>query len=135
MIRNPKHTWHRGILTWRRAAPSLAQFGFSLIEMAVVMVILAMLIGGLFSPLTAQIDQRNMNETRKSLFEIKQALIGFAVTSGRLPCPAVSAANGDEKVTCVALADRHGYIPWAKLGVPKLDAWGHIFRYSVAPQI
>ena len=133
MIRNYRHTWHRDILTWRKVIPSSAQHGFSLVEMAVVMVILAMLIGGLLSPLTAQIDQRNMNETQKSLFEIKQALTGFAVTTGRLPCPAISASNGDEKVTCVALADRHGYIPWAMLGVPKLDAWGRMFRYSVTP--
>lgn len=95
------------------------------------MVILAMLIGGLVVPLTAQIDQRDMNETRKSLSEIKEALMGFAITSGRLPCPAISSTNGDEKLTCVVLADRHGYIPWAKLGVSKLDAWGNIFRYSV----
>jgi len=45
----------------------------------------------------------------------------------------VSAANGDEMAACIAVADRHGYIPWAKLGVPKLDAWGNIFRYSVTP--
>lgn len=117
----------------QRMIPWSVQHGFSLVEMAVVMVIIAMLIGGLISPLTAQIDQRNMNETRRSLSEIKEALIGFAVTTGRLPCPAVSAANGDEKAACVAVADRHGYIPWAKLGVAKLDAWGHIFRYSVTP--
>ncbi|TFH07555.1 MAG: prepilin-type N-terminal cleavage/methylation domain-containing protein [Nitrosomonadales bacterium] len=131
MSRNFSQSWHYGILTWKRAIPRSVQYGFSLIEMAVVMVILAMLIGGLIAPLTAQIDQRNMNETRDSISEIKKALIGFAVTTGRLPCPAVSAVNGDEKVTCIALADRHGYIPWAKLGVPKLDAWGHMFRYSV----
>ena len=117
----------------QRMAPKLVQRGFSLVEMAVVMVILTMLIAGLISPLTAQIDQRNMNETRRSLSDIKEALIGFAVTTGRLPCPAVSSANGDEKVACTAVADRHGYIPWAKLGVPKLDAWGNIFRYSITP--
>ena len=131
MSRNSRHTWHCDILAWQRAIPRPAQYGFSLVEMAVVMVILAMLIGGLVVPLTAQIDQRDMNETRKSLSEIKEALMGFAITSGRLPCPAISSTNGDEKLTCVVLADRHGYIPWAKLGVSKLDAWGNIFRYSV----
>ncbi|TDI81398.1 MAG: prepilin-type N-terminal cleavage/methylation domain-containing protein [Betaproteobacteria bacterium] len=134
MSRNSRRTWHCDILfSWQRAIPRSAQYGFSLVEMAVVMVILAMLLGGLLVPLTAQIDQRNMNETRKSLSEIKEALVGFSITSGRLPCPAISSTNGDEKITCVVLADRHGYIPWAKLGVSKLDAWGHIFRYSVTP--
>ena len=103
MSKNSRHTSHCNILAWQRAIPSSTQYGFSLIEMAVVMIILAMLLGGLVAPLTAQIDQRNMNETRQSLAEIKEALIGFAVTSGRLPCPAISAANGDEKVTCVVL--------------------------------
>ena len=121
------------IHTWQKMIPRLVQRGFSLVEMAVVMVILALLIGGLIAPLTAQIDQRNMNETRRSLSEIKEALIGFAVTTGRLPCPAVSSANGDEKAACISATDRHGYIPWAKLGVTKLDAWGNIFRYSVTP--
>ena len=121
------------IHAWQRMVPKLVQHGFSLVEMAVVLVILTMLIAGLISPLTAQIDQRNMNETRRALSEIKEALIGFAVTTGRLPCPAISAANGDEKAVCTAVADRHGYIPWAKLGVPKLDAWGNIFRYSITP--
>ena len=106
--------------------------GFSLIEMAIVMLVIGLLLGGLLTPLTVQIDQQRYNETQKSLAEIKEALIGFAIVNGRLPCPAISPASGAEMPTCPP-ASRDGYIPWTTLGVPKLDAWGHIFRYSVTP--
>ena len=108
------------------------QRGFSLIEMAIVMLVIGLLVGGLLAPLNAQIDQQRTNETQKSLAEIKEALVSFAVVNGRLPCPAISAASGAEMAACPA-ASREGYIPWATLGVSKLDAWGHIFRYSVTP--
>jgi type II secretory pathway pseudopilin PulG len=59
--------------------------GFTLAELAVVLVIVSLLIGGLLVPLSAQIDQRNYNETQQQISEIREALIGFAVVNGRLP--------------------------------------------------
>jgi prepilin-type N-terminal cleavage/methylation domain-containing protein len=109
--------------------------GFTLVEMAIVLVILGLLLAGLLMPLSAQVDQRKISETQKAMDEIRDALIGFAVANGRLPCPAISAGNGQEDVTggvCTG-GKRVGFIPWATLGVSKLDAWGHIFRYSVTP--
>lgn len=62
--------------------------GFTLTELAVVMAIVALLLGGLLVPLTAQMDLRNRQETERSLAAIREALIGFAAIHGRLPCPA-----------------------------------------------
>lgn len=108
--------------------------GFTLVEMAIGMMIIALLLGSILVPLSAQVEQRKISETQKVLDETKEALIGFALAHGYLPCPAVSATNGDEARnsggTC---ANRYGFIPWAALGSPKLDAWGHIIRYSVSP--
>ena len=106
--------------------------GFTLIEMAIVLLIITLLLSGLLVPLSTQVEQRKIAETQKSLEEIKEALIGFAIINGRLPCPAKSATEGDENV-CTGAQPRTGFIPWAALGVPKLDGWGHIFRYSVTP--
>ena len=64
------------------------QLGFSLIEMAIVLFIVALLLGGLLPTVSSQIEQQHTNETRKQLDEIQQALLGFAVINGRLPCPA-----------------------------------------------
>ena len=108
--------------------------GFTLVEMAIVLVIIGLLLGGLLMPLQAQIDNQRIKETQKALDEVKEALIGFAVANGRLPRPATSATNGAENpATCPTDAACSGFIPWATLGVTKLDAWGKIIRYSVNP--
>jgi prepilin-type N-terminal cleavage/methylation domain-containing protein len=109
--------------------------GFTLVEMAVVLVIVGLMLGGLLVPLSAQMDQRNYSETRKSMDEIKEALIGYALSHGYFPCPAISASNGAEDRDLVTKqctgGNRVGFLPWAELGVTQLDGWGHLFRYSV----
>src|SRR4029078_12181443 len=65
--------------------------------------------------------------------ETREALLGFALSKGYLPCPAISETNGAEDRTggtCTG-GKRSGFIPWETLGVAKLDAWGRILRYSV----
>lgn len=69
----------------RRPAP-----GFSLVELAIVLFVVSLLIGGLLMPLSAQYEIRGRQETDKALANIREALIGFAVVNGRLPCPAVA---------------------------------------------
>ena len=107
--------------------------GFTLIELAVALVVVALVLGSIFVPLTTQVQQRKVSDTQKSLDEIKEALTGFAIANGYLPCPAISATNGLEDKTAGVCTGgkRQGFIPWVTLGVSKLDAWGHVFRYSV----
>lgn len=101
--------------------------GFTLTELAVVLLIIALLIGGLLMPLSAQVDLRNASDTSKSLADIREALLGFATANGRLPCPAnPTLAAGTEDCTRT-----EGALPWADLGVPQLDAWGRRFTYRV----
>lgn len=108
--------------------------GFTLIELAVSMFIIALLLGAILVPLATQVEERQIAETQKKQDEIKEALIGFAVANGYLPCPAVSAMNGQEGNRTAGLcAPRIGYLPWQALGVSKLDGWGQIYRYSVTP--
>lgn len=111
------------------------QSGFSLVELAMVLLIVGLLLGGLVPTLSSQIDQQRVNETRKQLDEIKQALTGFAVANGNFPCPAKSASDGAEDRNAVSGAcnQRQGFIPWSALGIAKLDAWGRIIRYSATP--
>ncbi|MDR0439926.1 MAG: type II secretion system GspH family protein [Candidatus Accumulibacter sp.] len=107
--------------------------GFTLAELTIVLVIVALLVGGLTVPLSAQIDQRDYNETRRQLEEIRESLIGFAVAHKRLPCPAISHNNGLEKDGCNNEIESTGFIPWTTLGVKKTDAWGKMIHYSVTP--
>ena len=70
--------------------------GFSLVELAIVFAIVALLIGGAMMTLSAQVEQRNSGETQRRLDAAVNALIAFAIVNGRLPCPAVAGATGDE---------------------------------------
>lgn len=107
--------------------------GFTLVELTIVLVIVALLIGGMLVPLSAQRDLQSANQTAKQLSDTREALLGFAVTNKRLPRPAVSATDGTERAVCVTEADCTGFIPWQVLGVPPTDAWGKLVRYSVSP--
>jgi prepilin-type N-terminal cleavage/methylation domain-containing protein len=110
-------------------APQKNQQGFSLLEMAVVLVVLGLILGGMLIPLSTQMEKQDRDETKKILQDIQDALIGYAMTNGRLPCPDT---DGDGIIdmagTC---ANVQGTIPWADLGVGKQDAWGQPFTYRV----
>ena len=119
----------------RRAHATLVRFrGFTLVELAVVVAVIALLLGSILVPLTTQVAQRNISQTQRELEEIREALIGFAMVNRYLPCPAVSDSNGTAKATCATAVDATGYLPWITLGVPRTDAWGKMYRYSVAPE-
>lgn len=115
----------------------MRQIGFTLVEMAMVLLIVALLLGGLLPTVSSQIEQQRRNETRKQMGEIMDALTGFAVINGRLPCPADgAAASGVEStagsgVTLACTLDK-GVLPWATLGVTETDAWGRRFTYRVS---
>jgi prepilin-type N-terminal cleavage/methylation domain-containing protein len=115
--------------------------GFSLAEMAIVLVIVGLLIGGLLAPLSVQIDQRNFNDTQKRIENANELLLGFAIANGRLPCPASSTSSGDESPsgggTCTNYYD--GYLPAKALGMQPtdssgyaVDAYNNRIRYALA---
>lgn len=111
--------------------------GFTLVEMAMVLFIVTLLLSGLVPTITSQMEQQRTNETRKLISEISEALIGYAIINGRLPCPAdptkVTGASGAgaERATCTTASDATGIVPWATLGTSETDAWGNRFSYRV----
>ena len=112
------------------------QHGFSLIELAIVLVIVTLLIGGLAVPLSAQIQARRIAETNKTLEEAREAIIGFSRTRGGtlyLPCPDTD-GDGIENRTATPNCDAQvGALPWITLGTGEQDAWGNRLRYEVDP--
>ena len=60
--------------------------GFTLIEFAIGMFLMSVLLSAILTPLTAQIEQRKVNETQSSLAQISDALMGFSTAAlGFLP--------------------------------------------------
>lgn len=119
------------------------QQGFSLIELAIVLVIVTLLVGGLAMPLSAQIQARRIGETNKILEEAREAIIGYAMshsvdhdgnpaTSPRpyLPCPDAD-ADGREDRAGNLCTQADGWFPWVDLGTASQDAWGNRMHYSV----
>jgi len=111
--------------------------GFTLVEMAIVMIIVMVLMGGMIATLSGQMDIRNQTQTEQTLADIREAILGFAVTQGRLPCPAY--ATGEESRPS-AVCDHYfdGYVPGITLGLTPtdsagyvLDGWNQRIRYSV----
>lgn len=103
--------------------------GFSLIEMAVVLVIVGLLLAAFLTPLSAQRDLRDYGETKARLEQIREALYGYAIINGRLPCPTTTANPADNvnyghgDAACL-LAAGAGAAPWKDLGIKEIDAWG-----------
>lgn len=118
----------------------LGQIGFTLVEMAIVLVIVGILFGGMVVGAASQIENRKVAETRQTLANVREALLGFAAANGRLPCPAAANATGvsvpDGGGACTNALS--GFVPGMTLGVSPadgqgyvLDAWGQRVRYAV----
>lgn len=134
-------------LTARPAACS----GFTLVELAIVVAIVAVLLGSLLVTVSGQIEVRRVAETRETLQRIHDSLIGFAAANGRLPCPARNASNGQESPAgggaCNGLEPPipapagnvvHGFVPGVTLGITPtdtqgfvIDGWGNRMRYAL----
>lgn len=127
---NPQHS---------AAAPRREQ-GFSLLELAIVLLIVGLLLGGLIMPLGSRVDQQRLDTTKQQLEQVREALVGYALANDALPCPATAASSGQASATGTGCTRQHGFVPAATLGLPGernqdqllLDAWGNPLRYSVS---
>ncbi len=113
--------------------------GFTLVEMAVVLVIVGLLLGGLLMPLSAQIERQRIRATQDALDEIREALIGYAIIHGAFPCPTTQGdpadANYGAPDPLCAAPVAEGYLPWKTLGVAETDAWGIKRSVAASPWI
>lgn len=122
--------------------------GFTLVEMAVVLVIIGLVISGLLVSLSAQVERKNFNETEATLDNIKEALLGYAMANGRFPCPAATPATGITAVEAFAGGGSpsngmcaqfyNGFVPAITLGLSPtntsgyiLDGWNNPIRYAI----
>lgn len=115
--------------------------GFTLLEMAIVLVIVGFLLSGMLGGMSALQSVQREDGTRRQLEEMRNALITFATINGRLPCPAAPATSetvvgaGLERAPTAAgcTGGAAGAFPWATLGLQQTDAWGRRFSYRVTP--
>lgn len=116
-----------------------AEAGFSLVELAIALAVLGVVLTGLLGPLQQLRTHQRQQDTRAALAAIRQSLLGYAMSHGRLPCPADPALADNHAQAGLAQPDtgmpcqrQAGVLPWKTLGTPALDAWGRRYSYVVA---
>lgn len=119
--------------------------GFTLVEMAMVMVIIGLVIGGGLLTAVPVLRGSQSEATKKKMETVEQALMAYMMQNSCLPCPAAYAGTGtaawDTLVSgcdtgdCASL---DGVVPWVTLGISRSDAadtWGNRIRYGVTSQL
>ncbi len=133
------------------------QSGFTLIEVAIVLIIVSILLGYTFAMIPIQQDLKQYQKADAEMNEIIHQLVAFAQVNGRLPCPdSAAGANGlEDTVDLFDNADGNivgadtvidgclayfGFLPRATLGMNGrvdgqgrlLDPWGEPYGYHVS---
>ncbi len=99
--------------------------GFTLIEIAIVMIIIGILLGGGMPLLRAITEQKKRNETISYMEEVKKSLISYVKIHGRLPWADV---NND------GIEDRYsyyGFLPYVTLNISPVDAYSRHLKYEI----
>ena len=99
--------------------------GFTLIEIAIVMIILGILTGAGASLIKILTQQRSRTDTLEYLILAKQSLLSYADNNGRLPW-ADSNGDGYENSTVTA-----GTIPYLDLKIRPADSHRRALRYEM----
>ncbi|MDO9227221.1 MAG: type II secretion system protein [Pseudomonadota bacterium] len=114
--------------------------GFTLVELAIVLFVITLLLGGMLTPLSQQIAERQNSETRHTLEAARTALAGYALSHRDsldrpyLPCPDQAGGDGiEDRLADGRCAVVVGGLPWHTLGVAETDAWGNRLGYAISP--
>jgi len=129
-------------------------FGFSLIELAVVLTVVGLTLGGLMSVMGPYLDSQSYDLTVKRQEKIAKALSIYAQAYFQLPCPAdpnpsvepfgaarQSTATGAVTTNACSgsvfqMSDFIGIVPFRILGLSEddvKDGYGNFMTYEVAP--
>lgn len=117
----------------------LTNSGFTLIEVAIVLLIMGFLLGALITPMGAQRESNNIKLAKQEINTIQEAIYGFAIANGRMPCSAQPGSGAESFTGIICDNNSIGFIPSASLGIVGnvncdgllLDPWGNPYRYSV----
>lgn len=129
-------------------AAKKTDYGFSLLEMSVVLLILSLMLGGILAALTQESRRSQRAQLMAKMDVIEQALLGYSKksTTYALPCPGpitaitnstfgVAVASGCATATYKGSGAATGIVPVRTLGLADeyaFDPWGNLFTYTVS---
>ena len=117
------------------------QTGFTLIEIAIVLLIVTILLGYTVALFPIQQELKQYRAVEQEMDEVIAAIVGFAQVNGRLPCPAIPTSLGNEDGGGVIECNNFGgFVPVNTLGFQGrlnddsllMDPWGNPYRYYVS---
>jgi prepilin-type N-terminal cleavage/methylation domain-containing protein len=123
-----------------RIWPIRGAAGFTLIEMAIVIIIIGVIISIVSTVLPALIRTSKIKKAQAVLEKVDYALQGYISSNGQLPCPdtdnpqdglenRIAGTTPPTDDTCAAYVGR---LPYATLGLSSAtDPWQNVVRYGV----
>lgn len=102
--------------------------GFSLIEVAIAIILFGLLLKLVLGSYSALQQQSEHKASRTQLEQARESILAFLIEHGRLPCPASKTQGGGQE-DCTR---SHGQPPWRSLGIPETDIWGRRLTYFAA---
>ena len=113
--------------------------GFSLVEMAIVMVIIGLLLILFLPTVTVINSNKNRTETLLKLKNIETAIYNFVIVNKRLPCPADGTLTAGTEARVAATGQctnnqANGVVPWTTLGLSSadvLDSWSNQITFRI----
>lgn len=122
--------------------PRRSQAGFTLIELAIVLVVIGLLIGMFSHVGVGYLESKQREATQMKLDAVEEALVRFVAATRRLPCPAdATAAAANQGVETLAGSggsctgnQNDGVVPWRTLGLARqaaVDGWDNFLTYRV----
>lgn len=107
--------------------------GFSLVELAVSLSILAVLSASVLISVNIAVERAKLKESSSTAAELERALLTYVEQNWRFPCPDTSGseiAPGDGEENCTS---HSGNVPYKTLGFTEapLDPWRRPYLYSV----
>ncbi|PIP08112.1 MAG: hypothetical protein CO012_11935 [Syntrophobacterales bacterium CG_4_8_14_3_um_filter_49_14] len=128
--------------------------GFTLVELAIVLVIIGLITGAAVTLWRSTIDSTRLSTTKTNLDNIKNSVINFAIANGRLPCPDTILPPNNQgdanpavppppppptppfNCNCTSTcATPPCYVPFKTLQLQLpggRDSFGNVFRYDVS---
>ena len=112
------------LMNLERYAKRDGQKGFTLLELLVVLLIIALLVGYVGPRYFAQVDRARVSETRTQMKGVGDALQQFRLDVGRYP----TAEEGLQALMTAPANVPNWQGPYMAKAIP-LDPWGHPYLY------